>query len=107
MIATTPEGRIRQVARKFTMLLQESLSPEHYREMLVRNAESLRRGLGWCASHDHLDANMVMQDAVERVYPEVAELGLDDDTENERRMGIWNAAWDFAKREYISARVRS
>lgn len=72
-----------------------------------------------CATHDFLDANMVMAEAFAQVmghepkgswethYDPALGRHVADDPEEERQAqrdtALWNAAWDFAKRRRLTA----
>jgi hypothetical protein len=77
----------RILAYKFAQALREQLTPTDWRAMLRKNYGI---GPGSCASHDYLDANILMAGA----FIEVAGHDLDVDSEDDAN--LWSAAWDFA-----------
>lgn len=65
-----------------------------------------------CATHDYVDANMTMDDAINRVVyvevedvkaaPTIDDLVMGEGHEAEAARGIWNDAWDIAKKRGFS-----
>lgn len=78
----------KQLALKFSELLQEELTPEEFDEVNKRNATPEYSQC--CASHDFRDANMIMLEALESLG------GTFDETMADPT--VWNMAWDLAKR---------
>jgi|GEM_PF-1456377 len=78
-----------KVAVAFAVCLKSDMGEDNLREVVRRNATE--EYLGSCATHDFLDANMVMADVLTRMF------GFEDDLGNDCYVGLWNAAWDMAK----------
>ena len=74
-----------RLARKFHELVREAL-PEYLEAIDEEN----RTAEHTCATQDHLDANMVMDEAFTAV------LGRDMDAGDEGDAALWNAAWNMA-----------
>lgn len=92
----TPE----QVSKAFRRLMQEELGS--YKCTLIDHANDLRGDDGTCASHDHCDANMVMEAAFRSLGVEVlGESGVTDDT-----CLLWNKAWDHARSVGFNTLIR-
>lgn len=106
------------IGTAFADLYQSQVTPAVLAIVRRRNAE-------WddplaCASHDFLDANMVMAEAFTRVvgrepkgswethFDPASGRHIADDPEEERQaladMALWNAAWDFTKQHRLTAR---
>ena len=87
------------LAKEFVRQLTTELTPEELARVRVDNAAETLPNV--CHSHDHLDANMTMLSACER-------LGIDvwTDDGNEVRdevTALWNAAWHHATTTYLTA----
>jgi hypothetical protein len=79
--------------------LAEELSPQEWREMRLRN-RIVQAGV--CASHDFLDANMVMLAAWQATRPPgIVGNGNADALGND--LAHANAAWEVATRHYLTA----
>lgn len=80
------------LARAFSEVLREWLSPDEIAEAVRRNATPEYRGC--CATQDFCDANMAMDAAFHRLT------GREPDVAGEREgddVDAWNAAWDLAR----------
>ena len=75
------------LAYQFAHDLRTNLTDTAWREMRRKNVAIAP---GCCASHDYLDANMVMDPAFTLVVGRPLDANNEDDT------AIWNAAWGFA-----------
>ncbi len=83
------------VAVRFAELLRESLTPRQWGEMRARNDNA---PFGVCHSHDYLDANEVMGEALDDVTNrEFADISPDDDPREDRMIALWNRAWNYAR----------
>jgi|DEB0MinimDraft_6_1074348.scaffolds.fasta_scaffold64339_2 hypothetical protein len=82
----------RRVADEFKDCMAETLQPDELRAI---DAENRKRSDATCASHDYCDANMVMNEAFERLELEV----FGDDGMSEETVTLWNEAWDLAQSE--------
>jgi len=90
---------IEQLACNFTHRVARMLDPSEWQEMRLRNRTA---GAGVCASHDFLDANMVMLDAWRATRGD-AIVGLGDATALEHDLDHVNAAWTVATRHYLAS----
>ncbi len=90
MTQTTPLN-CHRLAREFHRLVRKTL-PQHLEAIDEENRTSEHT----CATHDYLDANMVMDEAFTTV------LGRDMDAGSEDDAALWNAAWDLAIRHGFS-----
>jgi hypothetical protein len=77
-----------KLARKFIALLRQEVGTEGLAEIARINRDPPR---SVCASHDFLDANMVMQEAFEDV------VGRSPDSDSEEDAKLWTDAWAQAK----------
>jgi hypothetical protein len=94
-VPPTPE----KLAKRFSLILREYLSPEQMKEIIRRNKEETSEGI--CHSHDFIDANMVMAEAFE-------ELGMPDpDPREDEVTDLWNTAWDIAKGSKFDPNLKS
>ena len=85
----------RVLALEFVTQLKACLSADQLAEIRKRNATPQYSG-DVCASHDFIDANMVMNDAFEKV------VGRELDAQNGADCVLWSKAWDIAKREFLT-----
>lgn len=90
---------IEQLACNFAHRLGRMLRPDEWREMRLRNRTA---GAGICASHDFVDANMVMLDAW-RATRETAIVGAGDAEQLAADIDHVNAAWTVATRRYLTS----
>ena len=102
-MSTVDQKQAAQLARAFRDVLSHWISQADWQEMRRRNVHNTDNGI--CASHDFLDANEAMAMAFMQVMgrdilPDDAEGMTDDD------MALWNAAWEIAKRRYLTAKTR-
>lgn len=83
---------VERVGRKFAELLRRDLTEEQLRAVVEKNRTRGPKD-GWCATHDHLDANMTMLEAMAgalgKTEDEVTDLMEAGDDERD----LWNAAW--------------
>jgi hypothetical protein len=85
------------VGDKFAKLLRRELTPAEFSEMRRRNRDA-GDVHGFCASHDFCDANMPMAEAL------LVVTGCEPSFEHDAITELWNQAWDYAKREHLTAR---
>lgn len=81
------------LARKFSAILCEWLTPEQIQEVVEKNKIAID---GVCHSHDYCDANMAMDEAFVELWSE----GTADDTNPSQQTedhALWGAAWQIAK----------
>lgn len=90
---------IEVLACDFAHRLAQQLSPAEWREMRISN-RSVEAGV--CASHDFLDANMVML-AAWQATRDPAIVGNGDATALGCDLDHVNAAWTIATRDYLTA----
>lgn len=95
---------VTEVVEAFDRILRRDLTASEYREVRRLNATTCRNDPGVCASHDFLDANMTMLEAVASVSgkseDEVCRLTLGDGDDIPAAEGwheLWCAAWDAWK----------
>jgi hypothetical protein len=90
---------VRQIAEKFVELLHRDLSKTDFSAMRRLNSTPAYSGNA-CASHDFLDANETMDEAMVAVLRR--SVVLDDDGD----VALWNDAWQEAKPS-ITARAKA
>ena len=90
---------IEQLACNFAHRLGRMLRPAEWRDMRLRNRTA---GAGVCASHDDVDANMVMLDAW-RATREAQIVGPGDVWALGSDLDDVNAAWTVATRHYLTS----
>ncbi|HEX5011113.1 MAG TPA: hypothetical protein VFY71_12005 [Planctomycetota bacterium] len=88
MVTRASTDRVAALAAAFARGLRNNLLPRVLAEI---DAENARRADPSCASHDHLDANEVMDDAF------VAVMGRAPKPASDADAALINAAWDAAK----------
>lgn len=87
---------VSKIATEFANVLRKWLGPVQFAKMQRRNMKSEENV---CASHDFCDANMAMAEAFETV------LNREPNVSNASDTAIWNAAWDKAKAEELTAKA--
>lgn len=85
------EERVTRVAAAFARRLRDRLTEREMEEVVRRNGRATSPHT--CASHDFVDANMVMDAAMREVCGE----DLVGDAASEWAAELWNAAWAAAK----------
>ena len=89
-----------ELALKFVTLLRRELTAEQWDEMRAKN------GTGEytlaCASHDYLDANMVMAAAFKEVHDR--EVAFSDEPDADADVDAWNAAWTLARQTVLTTK---
>lgn len=78
-----------ELAASFVALLKRELTPEEMREVATRNRAY---GGDVCASHDFVDANVVMAQAFKETT------GNDVNLESQSDLKLWSDAWSAAKK---------
>lgn len=91
---TETEAQAVAIGETFAAMLQDALTPAQWEAMRAANVTA---GAGVCASHDHCDANMVMDPAFTAV------MGREADGASEADAALWSAAWDYAKARRLTA----
>lgn len=86
------------IAQAFVAELRSQLTPEEFAQVRRENAEPEYATSHACASHDVLDANMVMDAAFRDLGLSTENLG-----EDTRGTALWNAAWEIAKKRHLTA----
>lgn len=89
-----------KLADAFARKLREALCADEFAEMRRRNATEQYENA--CASHDFIDANVVMDEAHKEVFGRSALDG--SDAQQERAQAVWNAAWDIAKSQHLTSK---
>lgn len=84
----------RALAVEFVERLRNCLTVDEIE--LIRRRNATPEYSDACATHDFIDANMVMNDAFEKI------VGREIDAENGFECVFWNEAWDIAKREFLT-----
>lgn len=93
------------LANAFVAVLRTWLTPEQMAQVKRRNA--LRDSDFVCHSHDFCDANMAMHEAFKQVVGRDPTDYLEKNPEgsmDELDVAIWNAAWDYASRNFLTER---
>lgn len=90
---------IEQLACNFAHRLGRMLAPSEWRDMRLRNRTA---GAGVCASHDFVDANMVMLDAWRATRADSI-VGAGDAEQLASDIDHVNAAWTVATRHYLTS----
>lgn len=92
------------LAKAFAKVLKEWLSDEEMAAVVATNKAD-GYDASTCASHDFCDANMAMDEAYKKIYPEFDKAAWDDNDKTEglgklwdKHTDLWNEAWDLAKR---------
>jgi hypothetical protein len=85
------------IAREFVRLMQDALTEDQL--ILIDGRNATDEYASACASHDFLDANMLMLDALTRA-------GADGDPEGEWFTCMVNAAWEIARNDGFSRQTR-
>lgn len=88
---TDYSDKVEQAARVFSKKLQEELTPEEFRQAIEDNRTEESEGV--CHTHDYMDANEVMADALEEV---MGEGYCDDIPPNQEKVLFWNSVWELA-----------
>lgn len=97
---------VEQVSKAFRTVAQRELGP--YTCNLIDLTNAKRGDDGTCASHDHCDANMLMDEALQSLgvvmFPEDAP----DDWAgpDEAVIDLWNKAWDHARAVGFNTLIR-
>jgi hypothetical protein len=85
----TRPNEVALLSKEFSQILKTELSAEEMTEVVRIN--SLPAYSDACASHDFCDANMVMNEAFEKVMQREFDFDSDCDTD------LFNGAWSLAK----------
>jgi hypothetical protein len=94
-------GKEAGLAGAFADVLVEYLTDEEFAEMKRRNAVETNESV--CHSHDFCDANMAMEDAFRRTFGRLPDVTDKEDGSEGDDVALWNAAWDLAKRGWLTA----
>lgn len=97
--AAVQEALACAIGTAFAGMLKAQLTPAQWAEMRERN---IGAGDLVCHSHDYCDANMPMASAFEAVMGRPILPEGDDAEMAEADCVIWNAAWDYAKRNFLT-----
>jgi hypothetical protein len=92
----TDQAKIQCLAGAFADVVHEWTTPEELAEIKRRNATE-QYGSTSCATHDFFDANMAMDQAFRSTMGRTIDLDSDEDID------LWNAAWDMAKKGWLTA----
>lgn len=77
------------IANEFSRLLQLHLTDIQMAEVIKKNRTI--EYANCCATHDYLDANMIMAEAFKNI------IHAEPDMQNNKDNALWNSAWDLAK----------
>jgi hypothetical protein len=90
-------SRVRQLSDTFRRIMAQELSPQELVEIDALNVEYKQKypKRSICASHDFIDSNQVMLDAME-------ELGIEFDPSDQKNADLINDAWSLAKAQGFS-----
>jgi hypothetical protein len=83
---------IEKVAREFSRILREWLTPEEMNVVLAENEHETNSGI--CHTHDYCDANEAMLEAIKKITGRNADQVLDDLAND----NIWSDAWVLAEK---------
>lgn len=81
---------VARLAKKFTENLRQEVGDGNMLQIAERNRDEKDPNI--CHSHDFCDANQVMIDSFELLYPNIPV-----DPSDGRQMRLFTAAWDMAK----------
>lgn len=87
--------QIKLLAETFRNMLVAEIGKKNFQEVRRRNRK--HRDDGCCASHDFCDANVTMDAAFTDVTGR-------ETCHSDEDVALWNAAWDYAKQHYLTAR---
>lgn len=86
------------LAGAFVTRLRQETTPEQFAEIIRRNAAEPNEDV--CHSHDFVDANMTMLMAWQATFG-----GAEFDMNSDDHIGVWNHAWQIAKRGWLGFRA--
>jgi hypothetical protein len=88
--------RVRQkdLARAFARVLRSWLTAKEWKEMRRRNAREEDSSV--CHSHDFCDANMAMDEALQKLAGRAVDFNKRADE------ALWGKSWRLAKRKYLT-----
>lgn len=87
-----------ELALMFVNLLAHEMEDEQWAEMRAKNGTGEYKLA--CASHDYLDANMVMAAAFKAVHDR--DPAFSDEAHAEADIDAWNAAWTLARQTVLT-----
>lgn len=87
------------LACRFAIRLREALDQHEWAAMVEKN-ETPQYAWPVCASHDFIDANMVMDDAFHDVMGR--NLLPDEGGPTDEDVKLWNDAWAMARRDFMT-----
>ncbi len=87
---------VEPLALKFSQLIHRDLTPT---QLLVVIANNRASNDDTCATGDMIDSNMTMGEAFEAI------VGREEMSDSEADIGLWNAAWDLAKKNHFKLEV--
>jgi hypothetical protein len=89
-----------KLADAFVKVVTEWATPAELAEIKRRNAKDAEYGSA-CATHDFFDANEAMAEAFTEAFGRDPVLRFDP--EETADVALWNAAWDLAKAQGLTA----
>lgn len=96
------KGAVERLAREFSDGIRSILSPEEMADVVEKNRATGPGGP--CATHDHVDANVVMLVAFKKVFgrdswgPQDVEDGSATGEQEDADLRLVNGAWDLARK---------
>src|SRR4051812_31079788 len=79
------------LARKFSDLIKRDLTNDQLRQVLILNTADPDKSI--CHTHDFIDANEAMAEAMEDLFQKDASELIRDD----HYLDLWNKCWSIAK----------
>jgi hypothetical protein len=101
------QGKVAALAGAFADVVHEWTTPAELEEVKRLNRTEYANS-SICATHDFFDANEAMAEAFRRIFgraiwlPCDVEEGLCPENEADLDLQLWNAAWDQAKKGWLS-----
>jgi hypothetical protein len=93
---TEREELVERIAKLYSEKLKQELTPEELTQAIKDNRSEEMDGV--CHTHDYIDANMVMLEAMEEI---MGEGYCDDIPVDQEKTLLWNDSWKMAfKNEY-------
>lgn len=92
---------VEALAEAFAAHLFCEMGGDQIVDMMKKNAAEEESQI--CHSHDYVDANMVMHDAINELCGTVVDHG-GTHPQHDKILALWNDAWVLAKRRFLTAR---
>lgn len=91
---------VRAVSDGFADKIRKALTAEEWADLCRLNAKESSPEV--CHSHDFLDSNIFMCEAIEEFAPDVPFWDPEGGGTTDVATALWNDAWDLAKREHMT-----